>query len=109
MTMFDNRLHKQISMFGDEYMSTERNVRNYMSFGYVDGTDDTLALSVKANGRSKEILRMTREEYNSSIQNPIKASRCSSTIGQRFFGWHLLGEKNLQQTFLNTVKELQNA
>lgn len=108
MTMFDQRLHKQISMFGEEWMSPERIFRNYMSLGYA-GDGETVVLSCKANNRSKEILRMTKAELDTCIQAPIKAARASHSSGQRFFAWHLLGEKNLQQTFLNTVKELQNA
>ena len=107
MTMFDTRLHKTISSFGECWGSDEHKFRNHMHLG--TGPDDTVVLNVKANSQIAPILSMTRSEYESWLRHPIRAARCGDTYGQRFFSWHLLGERNLQQTFLTKLKELQNA
>lgn len=109
MTMFDHRLHKHITDFGENYSSPERQFRNYQYLtGVRDG--DGLILMAKANSRTKEVCRMTAVQFDEAVRQPCAAARVSSsTSGQRYFLWHWLGDQKLQDKFLTTVKELHNA
>ena len=109
MTMFDSRLQKGINEFGENWGTPERDFRSYQYLtGVPDG--DGVILMAKVNSRSKEVCRMTSVEFDEAVRQPCAAARVSSsTYGQRYFLWHWLAERSMQKTFINTVKELQNA
>lgn len=107
MTMFDNRLAREIQEFGENYTSKERIFRGYIMFAQLP--DDGMQFNVKANGRVKEFFKMSHSEYESCMRRPIASARQGTIYGMRYFAWHYLAEQNQLDLFFNTLKELQNA
>lgn len=109
MTMFDNRLHKEIASLGENWNTPAYFFRHHHALS-TSSDGDSIVVTAKANRRSQEVCRMTRAEFDECIAQPVAASKINSlSYGNRYFMWHWMGEKNLQDKFLTTVKELQNA
>jgi hypothetical protein len=108
MTMFDHRAANVIGNFGDEYNTPEYKFRQHASFT-LSPDEEHYLFYARANGQSKEFLRISKAEYERCIRLPVQTARQGGSYSTRFFAWHWLEETNQLDLFFNTLKELQNA
>jgi hypothetical protein len=108
MSMFDNKVARLISDFGDGWNTPEHKFRQHFA-STTDSHDDSFVMYCRANGRAEEFLRISKDEYERCIRLPVQTARQGSNYSTRFFVWHWLEETNQLSKFFNKLKELQNA
>lgn len=107
MSMFNGKLERLISEFGESWGTRQNTFRG--AFGMQLVNDNTIGLYAKANGRMEEFLRVPIEQWDRCIKEAVRSSRTSTSYATRFFAWHWLEETNQLELFFNKLKEIQNA
>lgn len=107
MSMFDRKMDTILNDFNNHYNGPKYQFRG--GFGLIAKDDGGIGFVAKYNGRQREFMCVTSEEYENAIRLPVQCSRLGNSSAQKFFAWHWLEEQNKLNLFFNTMKELQNA